>query len=764
MTVKFDINEYIKSQNNLKEKVKKLETKKEKLNNIHDISYIKGYIDYARKYCDEEEKRKRETIIKEKLEPIIKEFDEIEEEIKKYKLQIKDIIDFNSFVEKIEIEESNIHNGCSKITSELFNEVKIDFSNLSDSDIKNIDKVFNELENEEEKISFLNQIVLFNKTDILLNMYKNNLNVLLLLDKIGIKTEYVDNFKKLQDINPGINPSRFKYNGYINLLQSSIFEKLGPQFICDIFEFEIGAISNTINNIDDPIIGKIINYLKINNLYSTKKVYIIMNFYEECSSLLSFLINKNYVLSNIEKNNLLLYFNHLEKEIQDREWKDFYLKLNLNINNIIDLRNYKDRYIERVYNFFNETNKIIEIKNIICFSLFGVNSVVLDKIYNNYMLEQLKENIDVFDETIKKVIEDINSSNSLDVIKQKYRDIVKKNISIVNRISKIENAIIKLNEKRVNKLLSKDQFKNSKITLEPFEDKKIQIIDLKGENFNLLIHGIAKDGGQDRIEVGKLAIKLYNDPSVWNGLDFSSTISCSFISDKYQGRAYQGSAVYYGFNDLPENEIILMADSDIHTDWGSNHYTSQNISIRNPNRIIKKTYINEVIQYQYNETAIYRKNKNVKNKKVKNSKKIQPSYIVSFSNPPTKIELKHAAYFEIPIICINEVIYNKINEEKTEKYKSGNLDKFTIEDVREILHLRSFTEEESINIIMNYLDNCNLSKQDFYILSNQIKNEFIDYFIDNKRDIDNALDILNQHINIFNLNYSEESVNNGFTK
>ena len=89
---------------------------------------------------------------------------------------------------------------------------------------------------------------------------------------------------------------------------------------------------------------------------------------------------------------------------------------------------------------------------------------------------------------------------------------------------------------------------------------------------------------------------------------------------------------------------------------------------------------------------------------------------------------------------------------------------FTIEDVREILHLRSFTEEESINLIMHYLDNCNLTEEGYNNLVQQIRNEFINYYIDNKSDIDNVLDILNQHINNHNLNYSEESVNNGFTK
>lgn len=481
------------------------------------------------------------------------------------------------------------------------------------------------------------------------------------------KIEIVNNFKKLQDINPGINPNIFKYEiiydnkdiKYLSLLQSPFFEKLGPQFICDIFEYDYhddGAVYNTLIHLNDPLISRIIDYLKINNLYSTKSVHLIMNVYEECSSLLNNLINNNYVLTDIEKNNFLLYFNYLE---DSKIYKDMVLEnINIDVNNLIDLRNFKDKYIEQIYKLFDETTTIYQVKEIICLSLFGIYCKGFNEVYgNNYLLEKLNKrgSIDSFDEATFEIINDIfNYEDSIEEKKQKYRNIVKKHISIINKMSKMRNAINNINEDRVNKLLSNDQFKQSKTHIEDYDGQKIKIIDLNGENFTLLIHGINSDGGQDESGVGKVARELYRDPSIWNGEDHSSTISCSFISDKYQGRAYNRDvAIYYGFNNLPYDEIYLMENQDTKIHWGENKHLQQGIQNKNPNRIIKNTYASEW-QIQscmiYNETGIYRKNKNLK----EHNKKLQPSYIVSFYDQPTTNELKHAAYFGIPIVHINE--------------------------------------------------------------------------------------------------------------
>lgn len=614
--------------------------------------------------------------------------------------------------------------------------------------------------------SFLAQLVSDEKKELTLLLFNSskstqNLEDLLMLYNNGIVDDNInkmmENFKKLQEINPGINPENPIMNYNLQFLQSPLFEKIGPQFICDILEYKYyqndSAVANTLKYSDDPVIGKIISYLKANDLYSTKNVHCIMSFYEQNRSLLINLIEMKYNLSDLEKNNFLMWLNYLEfcalKGIVMYEMK-------IEVKNIIDLRNFKDKYIEQIYELFDEAKDISKIRDIICYCLFERKTPEFNEIYGNkYLLEQLKKNgnINDFDEAFIEIINDIyNSSDSYIEKKQKYRDIVRKHISIVNRMSKIEKEINGLKEKRVNEILSNKQFEKSKTYIKEYKNEKVKIIDLCGENFNILIHGISKSGGQDKDGVGDVAKFLYEDPSIWNGLDMSSTISCSFISDKYQGRAYESQeAIYYGFSNLPEDEIYMMHHSDNKIYWGTNMYLTQGIKNKNPNRLIKNTFFNEE-GYKYNETGIYRKNKNLK----EHNKKIQPNYIVSFNVKPTKNELKHAAYFGIPIIHIDEKLYSKINEEKTEKYRSGYLNRFTIRDVREILHLKSFTEIESINLIMHYLDNCNLSEKEYNVLVRQIKDELINYFIDDEKCIDNALDILNQHVNDYNLNHRED--------
>ena len=434
---------------------------------------------------------------------------------------------------------------------------------------------------------FLAQLVSDEKKELALLLFNSskstqNFENLLMLYNNGIVDDNInkmmENFKKLQEINPGINPENPIINYNLQFLQSPLFEKIGPQFICDILEYNYykndNSVANTLKYSDDSIIGKIISYLKANDLYSTKNVHCIMSFYEQNRSLLINLIEMKYNLSDLEKNNFLMWLNYLE--FCALHGMVIY-EMKIEVKNIVDLRNFKDKYIEQIYELFDEAKDIHEIRDIICYCLFERTTPEFNEIYGNkYLLEQLKKNgnINDFDEAFIEIINDIyNSSDSYIEKKQKYRDVVRKHISIVNRMSKIEKEINGLKEKRVNEILSNKQFEKSKTYIKEYKNEKVKIIDLYGENFNILIHGISKYGGQDEDGVGDVAKFLSEDPSIWNGLDMSSTISCSFISDKYQGRAYESqTAIYYGFSNLPEDEIYMMYHSDNKIYWGTNMY------------------------------------------------------------------------------------------------------------------------------------------------------------------------------------------------
>ena len=596
---------------------------------------------------------------------------------------------------------------------------------------------------------------------------------MLLLDKAGIYSDIANNFKKLQEINPGVNPDSYVLFYNLQLLQSPVFEKLGSQFISDILEYsyvrdgmkitEDKSAKNSIDFFDNQILDKLIKYLQENGIYSKKNMHRIMHFYDKCMNVINYLITNNYKLSNIEKENFVLYFQFLEDNLlSDNEIAK---KIDIKINNLIDLRNFKDIYLEQIFNSLDNTNNIDEIKEILCYSLFRLNLKKYNEIFNNeYILDKIRLNkqYDLFDDAIIEIIKDINNSETDVELKQKYRDIIKKNIRLKSKIENLEQKIQNLEEETLNNEIIIRKNTGLNILKKSFEDKEIDVIEMDG-NFSMLIHVITDGWSEHRLEkkisrnadTQERAEKILEHPELWNGVDLVSTLSCSLISDKYMFH-YGNSDKYriiYGFDKLPNNVLCNVSKKDAWTEWGNNVYHLSKINIINTNRLLKNS------EY-HNEIAIFRKNSELND----NNGRIQPSYIVSFESEPTEIELKHAAYFGIPIIHVDKEKYSKLNEEKTEKYRSGNLEKFTIEDVKEILHLRSFTEKESINIIMNYLDNCNLSKQDFSVLSEQIKNEFINYFIDNKEDIDYALNILKQHINNHNLNYSEESVNNGFTK
>ena len=240
--------------------------------------------------------------------------------------------------------------------------------------------------------------------------------------------------------------------------------------------------------------------------------------------------------------------------------------------------------------------------------------------------------------------------------------------------------------------------------------------------------------------------KLEKNPEYWNkSIDKSSTISCSLISENHT--EHVDGFVDLVFDNLPNNELLYMGSGDIDTEHGVCLYNPRQmhpkpISYSSPERLIKNTK-------NYNEISIYRKNKKMKNF----FGKIQPSYILvydknkeEYSNSSIgKQALEYAAYFNVPIIYLNEKKYKKIIEAKTEKYKNGDIDNFNIKDIKAIMELNTMTEEESLELIMKYIDKSTLSEEKFNNMINEIKEYLTNYYIDSSKNINKAINLLEKH-------------------
>lgn len=201
-----------------------------------------------------------------------------------------------------------------------------------------------------------------------------------------------------------------------------------------------------------------------------------------------------------------------------------------------------------------------------------------------------------------------------------------------------------------------------------FEGSEIPVYDLKGLPFTLLSHTVDHrnyhNTGMSNIsnEIGQETyLKVMKDPGVWaerqdkameasgygtkNKNARGNTISASFWNSETNINSHVYGKLIYGFEQVSADSIINIFHKDGST---NNMYGREDVGLSNPNILDEisrphgQSNINEVLLRRYSENGIPK----------------SPDYIIT-EGTVSEIALKHANFFNIPIININKTIYEE---------------------------------------------------------------------------------------------------------
>lgn len=224
-----------------------------------------------------------------------------------------------------------------------------------------------------------------------------------------------------------------------------------------------------------------------------------------------------------------------------------------------------------------------------------------------------------------------------------------------------------------------------------FEGSEIPVYDLKGLPFAILSHTVDYRNVDNPLdEIGQNTYReVMKNPGVWNerqdkAMEASGfgtrnenargdTISTSFRDSEKNIDSYVPGELIYGFKQVSADSIISISNGDGGT---SNMAGRSETSLSDPNKLDQITGANGTSNY--NEVLLRRYSENGIPK--------SPDYIIT-NGTVSEIALKHAKFFNIPIINIDRVAYEK----KIEKHGEELLD--SINEKNNYLELNQKLEE-----------------------------------------------------------------------
>ena len=287
-------------------------------------------------------------------------------------------------------------------------------------------------------------------------------------------------------------------------------------------------------------------------------------------------------------------------------------------------------------------------------------------------------------------------------------------------------------------------------------DNKVKVVELDGEPFNLLVHGIGETTADNSFQ-GMLS-KASEDSSVWNTKEGATTISTSLISNTHIKTCFgttNKKVIYYGFNYLPENVIRGAKSSDAGTAMGGGHMEASSTAheMPTPDGLISNS--NATVS-RYNEVVLMRRSSD-NNQKFDG--RVQPNCIVTFSNEIDDNIKLSAQYFDVPIYKINLEKYKSINEHNKNMYLNGQIGKLDRNDIETIFSTELGNVDRvklCSNLCYKAVNERLISEQEYYSLMQYI----IDYTSENGIIVQE--DSIREIQDI--LNYRSEEIKDGITK
>ena len=239
-----------------------------------------------------------------------------------------------------------------------------------------------------------------------------------------------------------------------------------------------------------------------------------------------------------------------------------------------------------------------------------------------------------------------------------------------------------------------------------YDGAQIPIYHLKGTPFSMLSHAVdfRRHSWESRPESvlsigGGTSKKLFNDPSIWNRREDDASVARSYLHDAKGNlicssyissennidMAYKGE-LRYGFDKIPGGSLLGFAPSDA---GSTNHWDKDTINdairglnydkvLNELNKIDNSSGHNEVVMKRYSDTG----------------SPLLPSYIITESGEIADQALRHAKYFNIPIIDINREIYDKKYEDHIEKLIDSlgrDADYVEVARVNDLIHMVDYS-------------------------------------------------------------------------
>ena len=270
-----------------------------------------------------------------------------------------------------------------------------------------------------------------------------------------------------------------------------------------------------------------------------------------------------------------------------------------------------------------------------------------DDFQNKYgnIIEQYKEIINLSNDELIELSKQQNIGKDreeyINNIKEKFSNMIEEGNSllkkqIVNDLKERSNQIVN-NSKKTSVISS--------------SGKNLDVYELTGEPFTMMIHAISSTKKDSFINNGAIGKKVYDNPECWNKIEGGNpNISTSVISDKHIKFFSNGSTtVIYWFDSFPSDNLLDMKELDAATPMHSNYNTA------NANIVLLDDYNNSMVR----RTGVTGYGEIILSRKDKAGNKFNPNYIVCTDeiNEATK---RAAEYFNVPIYLIHTDCYKNV--------------------------------------------------------------------------------------------------------
>lgn len=487
------------------------------------------------------------------------------------------------------------------------------------------------------------------------------------------------------------------------LLANNVISSVGCKIILELLEYNSGASSILVDALSsgDGLIVQWIKYVEKLPIYDKKILHFAVLSYANSKQLIETLVVGNVKLNDKQLQNLS------EILVQRNKYM---------VRDLTSLTDYQD-YRNSVLKGEMGSNEVAHVKDSILEILFNASYSETLNIFKVYGLKSLefieilrdKEVISVEDKASLIIIQEILDTNDVDELRVKFNEITK--LGEIRSLFELENRIKKYFGHELKSSLFKADGKEQtgvsysqvagidvpgmkNIYGQPISsDNIIQVVNLEGIDFNLIIHKLHNFDSK----FSGFARKIIEDPSMWNNLEGASTLSTSLISNQHMLCVGHGSedAVYYGFNDISDNSLMLMGRSDIYVEHGGRKLE--------PTSNSNEFMIPDVLQMcsiSYNEIALDRKS----GESLAFDHRLQPNCIICFDGKINDESKRAAQYFNIPIYMVHQQIYGQKNQMVMQQYQNGEIDTFGLEDAKKILYSKIGVLEDRYKLFLNLAD------------------------------------------------------------